>query len=227
MRPALCCSLFPCLFIFMSGCVSGPHRLASEQPRISIPRRGSANLPGQKSDGSVLLPNQWSLRPAGRQIELDDFPVNIAVHPDGRFAAVLHCGYSQHKISIIDLSSGKVVFKRGIEEAFYGLEFSKDGRKLYCSGAGEEVIHSFNFEKGMLSDHARLKVRPQQERGVPAGLALDSAGRELFVANLWAGRATRIDLTSSVKPVDVSLGTNPEPMLILKTAERLPDFDTA
>ncbi|HYG36189.1 MAG TPA: phosphoesterase, partial [Clostridia bacterium] len=50
--------------------------------------------PGKKSDGSVLLPNQWSLRPVGQQIDLADFPVNIALHPGGRFAAVLHAGYS-------------------------------------------------------------------------------------------------------------------------------------
>jgi len=34
-------------------------------------------------DGSVLLPNQWSLHPTGRQIELADFPVNLALHPMG------------------------------------------------------------------------------------------------------------------------------------------------
>ncbi|HUA39573.1 MAG TPA: hypothetical protein VMA35_14365, partial [Candidatus Sulfopaludibacter sp.] len=32
-------------------------------------------LPGLRPDGSALLPNQWSLRPAGRQVELGDFPV--------------------------------------------------------------------------------------------------------------------------------------------------------
>lgn len=41
----------------------------------------AVDLPGYRPDGSVLLPNQWSLRPAGRQIEMGDFPVNIAVQP--------------------------------------------------------------------------------------------------------------------------------------------------
>ena len=41
----------------------------------------AVDLPGYRPDGSILLPNQWSLRPAGRQIELGDFPVNIALHP--------------------------------------------------------------------------------------------------------------------------------------------------
>ena len=26
----------------------------------------------------------WSLRPAGVQVDLADFPVNIALHPDGK-----------------------------------------------------------------------------------------------------------------------------------------------
>src|SRR4030081_2544138 len=69
--------------------------------------RSTSLLPGKQSDGSVLLPNQWSLRPVGRQIELRDFPVNVAVHPGGRFAAVLHSGYSSHQLSIIDLLSGE------------------------------------------------------------------------------------------------------------------------
>ena len=59
-------------------------------------------MPGKQSDGSVLLPNQWSLRPAGRQVELGDFPINVAVHPGGRFAAVLHSGYSTHQIVVVE-----------------------------------------------------------------------------------------------------------------------------
>ena len=58
--------------------------------------RSTANAPvrwpGAQPDGSMLLPNQWSLRPAGTQSELGDFPVNLVVHPTGKFAAVQHCG---------------------------------------------------------------------------------------------------------------------------------------
>ncbi len=41
-----------------------------------------ADLVARRASGwVVLLPNQWSLRPAGRQVPLGDFPVNIAMHP--------------------------------------------------------------------------------------------------------------------------------------------------
>src|SRR5271156_3916176 len=94
--------------------------------------KASISLPGQRPDGSVLLPNQWSLRPMGRQIELGDFPVNIAVHPQGRFVAVLHSGYSHHGVMVVDVVAERVVTNALLEEAFYGKEFSHDGSRLFC-----------------------------------------------------------------------------------------------
>src|SRR5260370_2764980 len=72
----------------------------------SARRAAQSNMPGKQPDGSMLLPNQWSLRPAGTQIELRDFPINVAVHPNNRFSAVLHSGYSANQASIIYLLSG-------------------------------------------------------------------------------------------------------------------------
>ena len=70
---------------------------SSSRPALTqrdLARGGPAvpEVPGARSDGSVLLPNQWSLRPAGKQIPVGDFPINIAMHSGGRFAAVLHSG---------------------------------------------------------------------------------------------------------------------------------------
>src|SRR5215813_8590809 len=67
-----------------------------------------AQWPGQRLDGSVLLPNQWSLRPVGRQIPLGDFPTSMAVHPSGRYVAVLHCGYGKHEVVVLNLRTGAV-----------------------------------------------------------------------------------------------------------------------
>src|SRR5690349_1084873 len=51
-------------------------------------------LPGvQVSSGTgelVQLPNQWSLRPAGKSIPLGDFPAAMSTSPDRRWGAVLH-----------------------------------------------------------------------------------------------------------------------------------------
>ncbi len=51
-------------------------------PAQKTERKSKAILPGVQASGEILLPNQWSLKPAGRQITVGDFPVNIAVSPD-------------------------------------------------------------------------------------------------------------------------------------------------
>src|ERR1041385_2213069 len=185
--------LLLCVLVSLTGCI----RVADEKPiaaTITLSPKPSAHvraLPGPQTDGSVLLPNSWSLRPAGKQIELADFPVNIAVHPGGRFAAVLHSGYSRHQLVVVDIQTAQVVSRTELNQAFYGLEFSADGKNLFCSGAGQEVVHSFAFENGQLSGHRQIRLRDIKQRGVPAGIALDKAGERLYAANVWGHRITR------------------------------------
>src|SRR5258706_8800536 len=213
------CSLI-LIALFAAGCAPTQRRIAG---RSVIPH---SKLPGKQPDGSVLLPNQWSLRSVGRQVPLGDFPINIAVHPRGRFAAILHSGYSQHQIIIVDVPSAQIVSRTPISQAFYGLEFSRDGKRLFCSGAGDEVIHSFEFQDGSLRNHTQIPLRDVKERGVPAGLAVDSRGQRVFAANVWSDRITRVDLLPKPKVSDILFGTNAAAPAKV-AAESPTDFDTA
>ncbi len=167
------------------------------------PSPKTVELPGQRPDGSVLLPNQWSLRPAGRQVGVGDYPVNIAVHPSGRFAAVLHSGYGPHEIAVVDVKEAKLVSRAPIQEAFYGLEFSRDGKRLYCSGAGDEVVHVFDFKNGNLTAEPDIPLRDPRERGVPCGLAVSRDGRTLFAANVWGQTVSQADLRARTNIGDI------------------------
>src|SRR5215831_15629718 len=190
--------------------------------------QAEAALPGKQSDGSVLLPNQWSLRPVGKQIELRDFPINIAVHPSGRFVAVLHNGYSAHQVAIVDLTKGEAVSHAALGQSFYGLEFSHDGSRLFCSGAGEELIHSFDFQNGNLTNHEKIQLREMKERAVPAGLALTRDARSMYVANVWGDRVTRVDLLPQSKILDILLRTNSGALLNTEGARTVdPDTEAA
>ena len=202
--------------------------LFSEIPGLASSSSISTNTiwPGRKPDGSVLLPNQWSLRPAGKQIELGDFPVNIAVHPSGRFAAILHSGYSDHQIIIVDLFTSEVVSHFALHETFYGLTFSRDGNILVCSGAGEELIHAFDFRDGKLSNHTKIKLRDPKKRGVPAGVALDRAAAHVFTANVWGDSVSRLALRGEPQPLDIVIGTNAAAITEAPTKPSS-DFDTA
>ena len=52
---------------------------AQEQPAAAVPERPS--WPGMTPTGAVLLPNGWTLQPAGRQIPVGDLPILIAECP--------------------------------------------------------------------------------------------------------------------------------------------------
>src|SRR5207249_1189660 len=199
--------LFPAAGLFLlTACVSHPPPSTRQAP---------ADLPGQRADGSVLLPNQWSLRPVGIQVVLGDFPVNIAVHPDNRFVAVLHSGHGRHEIAVVDVSAAKVVGEFPLEESFYGLEFSRDGKELYCSGASAEVISDespFPYACRLDEKRQRLYVSLWAKAAVavvdlkanqvsarwatqehPCEMLLTSSGRILYVANAARNSVTVFD----------------------------------
>ena len=154
------------LLAFVGACSSPPPAVTQRDLARGVPE-----VPGARSDGSVLLPNQWVLRPVGKQIALGDFPVNIAVTPDGRYAAVLHCGNGQHEVVVVDLKANDIVSRVSMNEAFYGLTFSANGQQLFCSGAGDEVVHRFDFAGGYLNNYRLIRLHEAKERGVPAGIA--------------------------------------------------------
>ena len=99
-------------------------------------------LPGLMADGTVQLPNQWKLRPAGKQIEVGNFPVNQALHPSGQYLAVLHSGMQEHEVVILDLNKTKqrIVSRATVDQTFYGLCFSPDGRKSEIVVAGANLV---------------------------------------------------------------------------------------
>ena len=140
---ALCCA-----------CLSHADRTQADDSKS--PKKASSILPGVQPDGRTLLPNQWSLRPAGKQLELGDFPVNIALHPSGKWLAALHSGWGENGITIVNLVGPKILCRVTIDQAFYGLCFSPDGRRLFASGGELEVVHSFDFDDGFVSRHRQF-----------------------------------------------------------------------
>ena len=199
--------------------------LIAQQPRSTGAKLQSI-WPGRQPDGSVLLPNLWSLRPAGAQIDLGDFPVNVAVHPDNRFAAVLHCGFGQNEIAVVDIPALKVVSRTKIDEAFYGLEFSHVGNRLYCSGAGSEVIHVFNFDDGQLKADREISLRDVKERGIPGGMAVSSDAKTLYVANVWGQDVAKVDLLARTNVLAIFLG-NSKSAQTSQVSTNAADFDAA
>ena len=52
--------------------------------------------PGKLDDGSYLLPNGWSISPAGEQVALGGMPLKVAPFPDDRHVLVTSNGFTEH-----------------------------------------------------------------------------------------------------------------------------------
>lgn len=166
------------------------------------PGRQPTRWPGVARDGMVLLPNQWSLKPVGTQIKLGDFPVQIALHPKLAWAAVLHAGFGEHQIVIINLKTDRVVSRVTLEQTFYGICFDPSGKRLFASGAEQEVVHRFAFADGYLSEHRELPIGKKTETWVPAGLTPSADGQTLYVANAWGHSVAFLPIGDAAEPAE-------------------------
>ncbi|MBI4557374.1 MAG: beta-propeller fold lactonase family protein [Candidatus Hydrogenedentes bacterium] len=154
---------------------------------------GHGERPGERPGERILLPNQWYLDPVGEQRPLGDFPMNMALSPDGQYLTVVHCGVGEHEVIMFNATTTQRISRTVLKNAYYGLTFSPDGSRLYVSGGEDEVIHVFKFSRGYLSDPETIRIAPEKEQRVPCGLALNADGKLLAVAEAWGNGVDFVD----------------------------------
>src|SRR6476660_4674857 len=57
--------------------------------------------PGTRG-GVTLLPNGWRIAPAGRSLQVGDFPMAMVLAADGRHVIVSNNGWSKPSLTIVD-----------------------------------------------------------------------------------------------------------------------------
>lgn len=208
----------------MESATSNGERTADAEAGLERSQR--PRLPGLQGDGRITLHNQWSLNPAGRHIAVGDFPVNIAIRPGGKLAAVLHSGNGAHEVAMIELASREVVARVSMPQSFYGVCFSSDGKTLYASGGEYDVIHQWEVDQeGLLSNHREIRVCPPEESFVVAGLSMSPDGKTLYACGPWGHRVGVIEVGGAgegVAPPAVKFIDLPEdsfPYAVLPTGD--------
>ncbi|XZE42775.1 bifunctional YncE family protein/alkaline phosphatase family protein [Pirellulaceae bacterium SH467] len=143
-------------------------------------------LPGIQNNGQTLLPNGWSLKPVGEQLALGDFPSLIRISPDGKFAAILHTGYGAHEVRMVDTTTKKQVSSIVIDQAFYGMRFSKTGDTLFVTGAEDERIYVFKHENGYLSSDQTIQIVEPKETFVATGIDFHTPSAQWIVCGMYS-----------------------------------------
>jgi DNA-binding beta-propeller fold protein YncE len=176
-----------------------------EKPNLDSVTRHPVQLPGLQGNGQTLLPNGWSLRPAGVQVDMGDFPTHIELSPDGKFAAVLHSGWGKHEVRMVSLSDNKIISTVVIDQTFQGLRFSSDGSLLFVSGAEDECIYLFQHKNGYLLLDRKVQVVDVREKFVVSGIAPLQDGNRILACGLFADDLAVIELATSKRLATLDL----------------------
>jgi len=150
----------------------------------------SAEPVGPAADGAFLLNSGWLLRPAGRQIPLDTFPMNSVLSPDGKFLLVLHAGYAKPSIRVYETGAFREVDRLQLEDAWLGMTFAPGGRLLYVGGGATGNVHELSFSpQGKLKPKRAFSTIPRQRRRTPedfvGDVTLSPDGRLIYAACLF------------------------------------------
>ncbi len=130
----------------------------------------------------VMLPNGWTLSPAGKSLPLGDLPLNMAVSKSKKLMAITNNGQSTQSIQLINLVNNTILDNIKIEKSWLGIAFSADEKTLYASGGNDNWILKYNIvnNKLLLSDSIKLGDKWPNKIS-PAGICINDAKNILYV----------------------------------------------
>ena len=162
--------------------------------------------PGRVSAGTVLLPNGWKVSPAGAQIPVGGFPLRVVTVPHTDLAISTSNGYSEHFLSLIDLSRHRVVQRMPIADGWMGLAVTGDGKTVYASsGAGDSIL-VFHLDGTHLSPDGKISLPVDT---FPAGITLNADASRLFIAGNLSNSMLVVDAASRKVLFSGSTGRKP------------------
>ncbi len=130
----------------------------------------------------VLLPNGWTLSPAGRSLPLGDLPLNIAVSASKKLMAVTNNGQSVQSIQLLNPTTEQILDNLIVPKSWYGLKFSANEKYLYASGGNDNWILKYSIinNKLVLTDSIILGKKWPNKIS-PAGIEVDDAANKMYV----------------------------------------------
>ncbi len=108
-------------------------------------------------DGTAVTSIGYRVTPAGKQTNLGDLPLVAVSSPDGRWLVVSNDGQGAQSLQVIDIATGKVTQTLSYpapKALFVGLAFARDGKTLYASGGGNNLIRRYGHWRHARRRHA-------------------------------------------------------------------------
>jgi DNA-binding beta-propeller fold protein YncE len=196
---------------------------------VSLAQRASSppSRPGYVGGGVTLLPNGWRIAPAGRHITNGDLPLNMALSPDGKSLIVTNNGYMQPTLRVVDIEREMVSSVVSLTDAWLGLAWHPDGRRLFSSGAASNSVLELSWANSQLKPSstiplARGSARPAEGINRPApteqsfigGVAVSPDGARLYGVHVFGQVLSMVDLASGLVRASIDLPAEPYTCLV-------------
>ncbi|HEY4290114.1 MAG TPA: beta-propeller fold lactonase family protein [Puia sp.] len=151
----------------------------------------------------VLLPNGWTLTPVGKNLQLGDLPLNIAVSSSRRLLAVTNNGQSTQTLQLIDAAKEVLLDSVIIPKSWLGLKFSDDDKYLYVSGGNDNFILKYEVNgqpgpghPGLVLADSIVLGKKWPEKISPAGIEIDDKRHLLYVVTKENNSLYIVDLSN-------------------------------
>jgi YVTN family beta-propeller protein len=168
-----------------------------------------ANLKvGPQPDGSILVPTNQLLQPAGFQILFPGRPVDLALSHDGKWLAVLNKN-SLDLIRVLDRTIMQTLPLEG-GGSFKGVAFSSDDQQIYVSQSRDKIYIAQKDENNILNWVEPIKF-PSPEIGgnpVPGSFTINARGDRLLVPLSRSNTLAIVDLADA-SITEISVGVAP------------------
>ena len=143
----------------------------------------------------VKLSNGWSLTPIGKNLKLQDLPLNLVVSPSKKYLAVTNNGQSTQSITLIDAATETVLDDETIAKSWLGLAFSPDEKYLYASAGNDNKINIYKIENNQLQNDGEIVLdKPWPVKVSPAGLC--ATEKHIFVVAKDNNTLYQLDIAS-------------------------------
>ena len=163
-------------------------------------------LVGLQPDGSILVPTNQLLRPAGFQVQFHGRPVDLALSPNGKWMAVLN----KNHLELIQVNDRTIFQRLEIKKggSYIGLAFSEDGKKIYVSQSRNHIFIAEMDDDNVLRWVDEIKFSEAKVGGhpVPGGIILAEAENKLYTTLNRSNSLAIVQLNNkSVKEIPVGV----------------------
>ncbi len=173
----------------------------------------SGRTVGQQPDGSIVVPTNQLLRPAGDQILFPGRPVDLALSPDGKWIAILN----KNSLDLLSTTDRDIKQSLPIKGggSFNGIAFSSDGKKIFASQSSDKLFVAQMGDNDSIEWIEPIQF-PHPEIGgppVPGGLLIDGDNERSYVPLSRSNTLAVVELNDG-SVTEIPVGVSPYEVIL-------------